>query len=325
MLRSAALALVAVAAAAPAVSDAATSRGPVRAAFPSTQPNACTGWKSTTVPPDTIRVLRVFTGQVDIVPFKLYVYRSHVAEFYSGTSPYTDALLGAGAVAIKQNAWSWALSTAVGAANGVSPRNWGSLVNALSTAETNWVGADYADDRTINGSAGNPAFVDTSGSSARQKRADQNSSNALYMRIRYGRDLDFPNMNGTVKQWDPATSTYVASPTKPSDPVLAAHWTRAQGAGLRWDGTSSTYTSPRSDGNGRSCFDITDNPAFNQYYNDGGIYDPGWTSGSASNARYNAAVDATWGLSLHRLRDGSYHLWHVTFYGSFTGLSLIHI
>ena len=34
---------------------------------------------------------------------------------------------------------------------------------------------------------------------------------------------------------------------------------------------------------------------------------------------YNAAVDATWGLSLHRLRDGSYHLWHVTFYGSFTG------
>jgi len=313
------LLLAAIAATAPGVSNAATAHGAVRAAFPSTQPAACTGWKSTTVPPDTIRVMRVSTGQVDIVPFKLYVYRSHVAEFYSGTSPYTDALLGAGAVAIKQNAWSWALSTAVGAANGVSPRNWGSLVNALSIAETNWVGADYADDHAINGSAGNPAFVDTVGSTARQMRADQNHTNALYMRIRYGRDLDYPNMNGTVKEWDPATSQYVASPTKPSDATLAAHWTRAQGAGLRWDGATSTYTSPRSDGSGRSCFDITDDPAFNQYYNDGGIYDPGWTSGGASNARYNAAVDATWGLSLHRLRNGTYQLWHVTFYGSFTG------
>ncbi|MFM7504701.1 MAG: hypothetical protein ACKO4O_04525, partial [Candidatus Limnocylindrus sp.] len=69
-------------------------------------PAPCTNWDSLIIPPKTIRVLRTFTGLVEVVPFKTYVYRTHVAEFWSEylTQPYSDALLGAGAVAIKQNA-----------------------------------------------------------------------------------------------------------------------------------------------------------------------------------------------------------------------------
>ena len=46
-------------------------------------PVACTDWKSLISPPKTIRVLRNRTGLVEVVPFRTYVYRTHVAEFWS--------------------------------------------------------------------------------------------------------------------------------------------------------------------------------------------------------------------------------------------------
>jgi hypothetical protein len=66
-------------------------------------PVSCTAWDSLITPPKTIRVLRTRTGLVEVVPFRTYVYRTHVAEFWSEymSQPYSDALLGAGAVAIK--------------------------------------------------------------------------------------------------------------------------------------------------------------------------------------------------------------------------------
>ncbi len=70
----------------------------------------------------------------------------------------------------------------------------------------------------------------------------------------------------------------------------------------------------------RSCFDVTDEPSINQIYRTGGIYDPGWTSGSRSNARYNAAVDATWGTTVQRLKDdGKWYFANPGFYGSWNG------
>ncbi|NDH28213.1 MAG: hypothetical protein EBX81_02695 [bacterium] len=65
----------------------------------------CTDWKSQISPPDTIRVLRTNSGVVEVIPFKLYVYRTHVAEFYTEykSSPYSDALLGVGAM--RRLAW----------------------------------------------------------------------------------------------------------------------------------------------------------------------------------------------------------------------------
>ena len=61
-------------------------------------PVSCTNWKSLISPPKTIRVLRTRTGLVEVVPFRTYVYRTHVAEFWSEylPTPYSDALLGAG-------------------------------------------------------------------------------------------------------------------------------------------------------------------------------------------------------------------------------------
>jgi hypothetical protein len=69
----------------------------------------CTDWESMITPPETIRVLRTRTGVVEVVDFKTYVYRTHVAEFWSEylSQPYSNTLLGAGAVAIRQNAWGW--------------------------------------------------------------------------------------------------------------------------------------------------------------------------------------------------------------------------
>jgi hypothetical protein len=70
----------------------------------------------------------------------------------------------------------------------------------------------------------------------------------------------------------------------------------------------------------RSCFDVTDEPSINQIYRTGGIYDPGWRSGSRSNARYNAAVDATWGTTVQRLKDaGKWFFANPGFYGSWNG------
>jgi hypothetical protein len=76
----------------------------VAASLPSTAlaSGSCTGWTSTIVPPDTIKVLRR-DGKVVTVNFKRYV-RKVMA---SGEWPYTlpRALLRAGAQATKQFAW----------------------------------------------------------------------------------------------------------------------------------------------------------------------------------------------------------------------------
>jgi hypothetical protein len=67
---------------------------------------SCTGWTSTTVPPDTIRVGRN-DGTVDQVPFRRYVGTVMALEW-----PYwlPKAALEVGAVAVKQYAWYHALA-----------------------------------------------------------------------------------------------------------------------------------------------------------------------------------------------------------------------
>ncbi|MFM8998395.1 MAG: hypothetical protein ACKOJD_09935, partial [Candidatus Limnocylindrus sp.] len=244
-------------------------------------PVSCTNWDSLITPPKTIRVLRTRTGLVEVVPFKTYVYRTHVAEFWSEylSQPYSDALLGAGAVAIKQNAWSWTMN----------PRNWWA-VSSFTSAQAEWVRADYADDNQLNGSTGNQSWT-------RLRRASEHADIALRMRIRLGADLE-------------------------DDGV----------AGLEWDSESSTYTAPLEildeSGNAepvtrkskRSCFDVVDHPDMNQFYSRGGIYEPGASVGGKSNARYNAAVDTTWGLTMQRYYpvSGEWRFWRPGFYGSFT-------
>ena len=244
-------------------------------------PVSCTAWDSLITPPKTIRVLRTRTGLVEVVAFKTYVYRTHVAEFWSEylSESYSDALLGAGAVAIKQNAWSWTMNE----------RNWWS-VSSYTSKEAGWVRDDYADDNQLNGSAGNESW-------SRQRRADENAAIALRMRIRLGADIEDDGIGG-----------------------------------LEWDSESSTYTAPLEvlDENGdaepikkkskRSCFDVVDHPSMNQYYSRGGIYEPGYSSGSQNNARYNAAVDATWGMTMQRFYpvSGEWRFWRPGFYGSFT-------
>jgi len=244
-------------------------------------PVSCTGWDSLITPPKTIRVLRNRTGLVEVVPFRSYVYRTHVAEFWSEylSVPYSNALLGAGAVAIKQNAWSWTMN----------PRNWLGASDFTET-QAQSVRADYADDNQLNGSAGNPNWT-------RKERAQKHPDIALRMRIRLGADLENDQIGG-----------------------------------LKWDSESSTYTAPLEvlDENGdaqpitknskRSCFDVVDHPDMNQYYTRGGIYEPGYSSGGRSNARYNAAVDDTWGMTMQRFYPASseWRFWRPGFYGSFT-------
>jgi hypothetical protein len=109
----------------------------------------CTNWESLVTPPETIRVLRTRTGVVEVVDFKTYVYRTHVAEFWSEylSQPYSNTLLGAGAVAIRQNAWGWTMTA----------RNWWAQT-AYTAAQERWVREDYADDNSLNGSSGNSAW-----------------------------------------------------------------------------------------------------------------------------------------------------------------------
>ena len=243
-------------------------------------PLSCTNWQSEIVPPKTIRVLRTRTGVVEVLPFKLYVYRTHVAEFWSEylSQPYSDALLGAGAVAIKQNAWSWTMNA----------RDWWG-VSSYSNTQEGWVRDDYADDGQLNGSAGNAAW-------SRQRRSDENAAIALRMRMRLGADLQDDGVGGL--QWDAATSTYTA----PLD--------------VRDDAGNLVPLTKKTK---RSCFDVVDHPSMNQYYARGGIYEPGYASGTQSNARYNAAVDATWGITLHRYYadTAEWKFWRPGFYGSF--------
>lgn len=72
----------------------------------SARPSTCPGWNSTTRPPDYIRVLRRHSGKVDRVPFKKYVI-TVMGKEWPGYLP--QALIQAGAVAVKQYAWFHAL------------------------------------------------------------------------------------------------------------------------------------------------------------------------------------------------------------------------
>jgi hypothetical protein len=244
-------------------------------------PVSCTAWDSLITPPKTIRVLRTRTGLVEVVPFRTYVYRTHVAEFWSEymSQPYSDALLGAGAVAIKQNAWSWTMT----------PRNWWS-VSSFTSAQAAWVREDYADDNQLNGSVGNQSWT-------RQRRATEHADIALRMRIRLGADLEDDEIGGL--RWDSDTSTYTA-------PLEI----------LDESGDAEEITRKSK----RSCFDVVDHPDMNQFYSRGGIYEPGASVSGKSNARYNAAVDTTWGMTMQRYYpvSGEWRFWRPGFYGSFT-------
>ena len=72
------------------------------AAAASSQPGSCSGWNSTTKPPDYIRVLRNRTGRVERVPFKKYVVTVMGKEW---PAYLPQAVIDAGAVAVKQFAW----------------------------------------------------------------------------------------------------------------------------------------------------------------------------------------------------------------------------
>lgn len=75
------------------------SPAPVRAA-------TCTPWGSTVLPPSTIDVYRYTKGAIETVDFETYVEVVMKAEWPSGWPTET---LRAGAVAVKQYAWYWAL------------------------------------------------------------------------------------------------------------------------------------------------------------------------------------------------------------------------
>ena len=248
----------------------------------------CTDWKSQISPPETIRVLRTNSGVVEEIPFKLYVYRTHVAEFYTEykASPYSDALLGVGAIAIKQNAWSWTMKRPSG------ERNWWALSTTNATQQA-WVRGDLADDGSLNGTFGRT-------DSTNSKRAAENFKIRVAMRIRFGADLLDDGIGGLVR--NDTTGHYTV-------PIA-----------VYAESGEITPVTSLPDDTPRSCFDVTDEPSINQIYRTGGIYDPGWTSGSRSNARYNAAVDATWGTTVQRLKDGGkWFFANPGFYGSWNG------
>ena len=245
----------------------------------------CTDWKSQISPPDTIRVLRTNSGVVEEIPFKLYVYRTHVAEFYTEykSSPYSDALLGVGAIAIKQNAWSWTMKA----------KDWFYASTLRSATYEQWLRDDLADDGKVNGTKGRTG-------STNSQRATENFKTLVPLRIRYGADLLDDGIGGLVRDYAKGHVTAPIAVYNESDGITPV--------------SSLPADTPRS------CFDVTDEPSINQIYRTGGIYDPGWTSGSRSNARYNAAVDATWGTTVQRLKgDGKWYFANPGFYGSWNG------
>lgn len=67
---------------------------------------SCTGWQSTTVPPETVRVYRTQTGVVEVVPFQTYVV-TVMGKEWPGYLPMP--VIEAGAVAVKQYAWFYAM------------------------------------------------------------------------------------------------------------------------------------------------------------------------------------------------------------------------
>jgi hypothetical protein len=67
---------------------------------------SCTGWQSTRIPPDTIRVFRNATGVVEVVPFQTYVV-TVMGKEWPGYLPVP--LIEAGSVAVKQYAWYYTM------------------------------------------------------------------------------------------------------------------------------------------------------------------------------------------------------------------------
>ena len=245
----------------------------------------CTDWKSQISPPEVIRVLRTNSGVVEEIPFKLYVYRTHVAEFYTEykSSPYSDALLGVGAIAIKQNAWSWTMKG----------RDWFYASTLRNATYEQWLRDDLADDGRVNGTKGRPG-------STNSLRATENFKTLIPLRIRYGADLLNDGIGGLVRDYSKGHYTAPLAVYNESGGIVPV--------------TSLPADTPRS------CFDVTDEPSINQIYRTGGIYEPGWTSGGRSTARYNAAVDATWGTTVQRLKDdGKWYFANPGFYGSWNG------
>ena len=68
--------------------------------------DSCTGWQSTRVPPDTIRVFRKATGVVEVVPFQTYVATVMGME-WPGYLPI--AVIEAASVTVKQYGWYYAM------------------------------------------------------------------------------------------------------------------------------------------------------------------------------------------------------------------------
>lgn len=71
--------------------------------------NGCSGWSSTTRPPDSIRVLRRRSGRIERVPFRKYVVTVLGKEW---PSYLPQPVVEAGAVAVKQYAWYHSLGSA---------------------------------------------------------------------------------------------------------------------------------------------------------------------------------------------------------------------
>ncbi len=84
---------------------------PAQAALPQSAnaaaSSACNGWDSTSRPPDRIRVLRVRTGRIVSVEFRKYVITVMGKEW---PSYLPQAVVEAGAVAVKQYAWYHSLN-----------------------------------------------------------------------------------------------------------------------------------------------------------------------------------------------------------------------
>jgi hypothetical protein len=82
---------------------------------PVAQAAACTGWTSIATPPPAIRVLRSETGVVETVDFETYVKVVMAAEW---NSSWNMEALRAGAVAVKEYAWYYAMSWRGGSGTG---------------------------------------------------------------------------------------------------------------------------------------------------------------------------------------------------------------
>lgn len=266
---------------------------------------SCTNWGSLSQPPDTIRILRTQKGTVDILPFKTYVYRAHRSEFFTdyyperyGRPAYVDAVLEMAAVVVKQNAWGWTLSNQLKAQEGQTDRNWNDkAIGARSTL----LGYQRTAARTELVAAGNP-----NPSTEEVNALAATKLNDLLARL--AADVADGSVSYALSSSYELAVMYYGRDAVPSS-----------GDEIQWDAVSSTYTMPVSGAPGeRSCWDMTDDATWDQEYHDGGGYEPG----IPANARYNAAVDATWGITVERRDEDNPDQWNfrrTSYYSSIAG------